>query len=80
MGADKKEWDETLELLVQGNDTVSSDLSIGTVVTLSESLFQQMIQEINQGRIKNRASDEEVELIMVSVEDEEKDSDVADED
>ena len=80
MSADKKEWDETLELLVQGNDTVSSDLSIGTVVTLSESLFQQMIQEINQGRIKNRASDEEVELIMVSVEDEEKDSDVADED
>ena len=80
MGADKKEWDETLELLVQGNDTVSSDLSIGTVVTLSESLFQQMIQEINQGRIKNRASDEEVELIMVSVEDEEKDSVVADED
>lgn len=80
MSADKKEWDETLELLVQGNDTVSSDLSIGTVVTLSESLFQQMIQEINQGRIKNRASDDDVELIMVSVEDDGKDSDVADED
>ena len=79
MSADKKEWDETLELLVQGNDTVSSDLSIGTVVTLKEELFQQMIQEINDGRIKNGSIEEGVELIMVSV-DEDENTDVADED
>jgi len=79
MSVDKKEWDETLDLLLQGNDTVGSNLSIGVVVTLKEELFQKMIQEINDSRIKNRTSDEDVELIMVSVDDEEN-TDVGDED
>ena len=79
MSADKKEWDETLALLLQGNETVGSDLSIGVVVTLREELFQKMIQEINDNRIKNRESDDDVELIMVSVEDDEN-TDVTDED
>ena len=76
---DAAEWNSTLDLLLDGNDTVASELSIGTVVTLQQELFHKMIEEINTSRIKNGDLAEGVELIMVGEADEE-DSDVSVED
>ena len=75
MSDDKKEWGETLELLEEGHDTVLSDLTIGKYVSLSQELFETMIQEINDNRIKNGNLDDGIDLIMVS-EDENTESDV----
>ncbi len=69
MSKDKKEWSETLELLEDGHETVLSDLSIGKYVSLSQELFETMIQEINDSRLKNGNIEDGVELIMVSEDD-----------
>ena len=73
MSKDKKEWDETLKLLLEGNDTIASELTVGHFVTLKEELFQKMIEEINTARLKN-STDGDVELIMVTDDDSEFDS------
>ena len=65
MSEDKKEWDETLDLLIGGNETVISELSIGSFVTVPSKLFDNMVEEINDGRIKNGNLVDGVELIMV---------------
>ena len=75
MTEDKVEWVETFDLLEAGNDSVSSDLTFGSYVTVSEELFKMMVTEINDSRIKNGNLAEGVDLIMVS-EDENTESDV----
>ena len=67
---DNSEWDETLDLLIDGNAIITSDLSIGSYVTLKEELFHKMIEEINDNRIKNGSLTEGVDLIVIGEQDE----------
>ena len=45
MSDDKKEWDETLELLKSEDEIVVSDLSIGKYVTIKEELFHEIVED-----------------------------------
>ena len=62
---DMVEWEETLDLLVEGHETVGSELSFGNYVTLKDGLFQKMIKEINDFRMKNGDLKDGIELIIV---------------
>jgi hypothetical protein len=65
MSENKTEWDETFELLEGGNETVISMLTFGNFVTLPTELFDNMINEINNSRVKNRVEGEDLELIVI---------------
>ena len=70
MSENKKEWDETFDLLEGGNETVISLLTFGNFVTLPVELFDNMINEINDSRVKNRVDGEDLELIIIGEADE----------
>lgn len=69
--SDEKEWKETLDLIQSGEEVITSDLEIGSFVTLPEELFKKMVDEINESRIKNGNLTEGVDLIVVEEKDEE---------
>ena len=79
MSEDKKEWDETLALL-NGNETVVSELSFGKFITITTELFDEMIKEINDNRIKNGDLTEGVDLIVISEKESDEDNVGSDED
>ena len=61
---DKKEWEETYEMLLL-KEPVSTVLSVGEYVTIDKGLFDAMVGEINQSRIKLGNPEDGVELIVV---------------
>lgn len=62
---DKKEWEESYELLLL-KEPVHSELSTGDYITIEKELFDLMVGEINESRVKNKKPGEEVELIVIS--------------
>lgn len=67
MNNDKREWDETLDLLKK-EDAVISHLSFGNYVTVTQELFDNFIFEINNARMLKGDLDNGIDLITVEVE------------
>lgn len=63
--SDQIEWEESYEMIQSGEETVLSELSIGQHVIIKQILFKQMIQEINDFRLKYGNIREGVELIVL---------------
>ena len=62
---DKTEWEDTYNLIEDGEDMVMSELSIGKYVTLSKKVFDALILEINESRLKNGDTSEGIDLIII---------------
>ena len=67
---DEQEWLETYLMLQGGDETVLSELSFGKHVILTQALFNNMIQEINDFRIKHGDVSKGIELIVLEKPDE----------
>ena len=80
MSDDKKEWDETLEMLKGNDEIVVSDLSIGKYVTIKEELFHEIVEEVNKNRIENGDLAEGIDIIVLSEKESDEDIVVSDED
>lgn len=64
--ADRNEFDEALEFIDQGEDMILLNLTKGDFVLLSKEKFDNIVNEVNDSRVRSGNLEEGVELIIIS--------------